>query len=187
VSTTDRPVPRWAYRLAHVVPFFVLPSSLWRLGLVFGSSMGLLDPDGSPGHLSGFGAKAYVVGLSLVSELLALTALGLVQRWGEVAPRWIPVIGGRRVHPYAAIVPAVLGALSLIAIWSYAFRDAYGGAFIPFASPWWKALMYACYMPLQLWGPALLVLTWAYYRRRGRGLSVVAGSGGAGSGSPSYP
>ena len=50
--------------------------------------------------------------------------------------------------------------------------------------------MITCYAPLQLWGPALLVLTWAYYRRRvsahrGRGFSAIAGSGGAGSGSPS--
>ncbi|MEU4197739.1 hypothetical protein AB0E69_37990 [Kribbella sp. NPDC026611] len=166
MQTTERPVPRWAYRLAHVIPFLVLPSGVWRLGLVFGSSMGLLDPNGNPGHLGGVGAKIYVVSLSIVSELLALTALGLVSRWGEVAPTWLPLIGGRRVHPAAAIVPAVLGSLSLIAIWTYGFRDAYGGAFIPFAGTGWKMLMLACYSPLHLWGPALLVLTWAYYRRR---------------------
>jgi hypothetical protein len=43
VNTTERPVPRWAYRLAHAIPFLTLPSGLWRLGLVFGSSMGMLD------------------------------------------------------------------------------------------------------------------------------------------------
>ncbi|MDX2973285.1 hypothetical protein PWY87_16605 [Kribbella solani] len=166
MNTTERPVPRWAYRLAHLIPFMVLPSGLWRLGLVFGSSMGLVDANGTPTLLEGAGGKVYVVGLTIFSELIALTALGMVSRWGEVVPRWIPFIGGWRVHPYAAIIPATLGALSLIAIWTYGFRDAYTGHFIPFESTNWKILMLACYSPLNLWGPALLVVTWAYYRRR---------------------
>jgi hypothetical protein len=166
VNTTERPVPRWAYRLAHIIPLLTLPSGLWRLGLVFGSSMGLLDDNGAPAELGGLGAKVYVVSLTIFSELVALTALGLVRPWGEVAPRWIPFLGGRRVAPYAAVVPATLGALALIALWTYAFRDAYTDHFIPFSSTAWKALMLACYTPLNFWGPALLVLTLAYYRRR---------------------
>ena len=34
--------------------------------------------------------------------------------------------------------------------------------------------MITCYAPLQLWGPALLVLTYAYYRRRVTEPAVVA-------------
>lgn len=173
VTTTERPVPRWAYRLAHAIPFLALPSGLWRLGLVFGSSMGLLDTNGQAAALGGAGGKVYVIFLTIFSELVALTALGLVSRWGEVAPRWIPFIGGRRVHPYAAIVPAVLGSLALIAIWTFAFRDVFTDHFIQFSSPAWKALMLACYLPLNLWGPALLVVTWAYYRRRVSALAVA--------------
>lgn len=37
---------------------------------------------------------------------------------------------------------------------------------IRFASDGWAALMLSCYLPLNLWGPLLLVLTWAYWRRR---------------------
>jgi hypothetical protein len=162
---TERPVPRWAYLLAHAIPLMTLPSGLWRFGLVGGSSMGILV-DGQPAYLVGVGEKAYVVFLSLFSEAVALIAFGLVKRWGEVAPRWIPFIGGRRVNPYAAIVPATLGGLGLIAIWTFGFRDAFTDHFIPFSSTAWKTLMIACYAPLQLWGPALLVLTWAHYRRR---------------------
>jgi hypothetical protein len=162
---TERPVPRWAYLLAHAIPLMTLPSGLWRLGLVGGSSMGIVV-DGRPTYVMGAGEKVYVVFLSVFSEAVALIAFGLVKRWGEVAPRWIPFIGGRRVNPYAAIIPATLGGLSLIAIWTYGFRDVFTDHFIPFSSPAWKALMIACYAPLQLWGPALLVLTWAYYRRR---------------------
>ena len=128
--------------------------------------MGMLDDSGRPAELQGLGEATYVVFLTLFSELVALTALGLVQRWGEVAPRWIPFVGGRRVAPYAAIVPAVLGGLGLIAIWTFGFRGVFTDHFIAFSSTGWKALMMSCYAPLYLWGPALLVLTWAYYRRR---------------------
>ena len=164
-GVTEQPVPRWAYRLAHMIPLLTLPSGLWRLGLVGGSSMGMLV-DGQPAYLIGTGQKVYVVCLSIFSELVALTAFGLVKRWGEVVPRWIPFIGGLRVAPYAAVIPAVPGALGLIAIWTFGFRDVFTDHFIPFSSTAWKTLMIACYAPLQLWGPALLLLTWAYYRRR---------------------
>jgi hypothetical protein len=163
---TERPVPRWAHRLAHVIPLLTLPSGLWRLGLVAGFSMGMLDDSGRPAHVQGTGEAVYIVFLSLFSEAVALTAFGLVKPWGEVVPRWIPLIGGRRVAPYAAIIPATLGALSLIAIWSFAFRGVFGGNFIPFANDTAEAVMITCYAPLYLWGPALLVLTWAYWRRR---------------------
>ena len=163
---TERPVPRWALRLAHVIPFLTLPSGLWRLGLVAGFSMGMLDDRGRPVALQGTGEAIYIVCLSLFSEAVALTAFGLVKPWGEVVPRWIPFIGGRRVAPYAAIIPATLGSLALIGIWTYGFRDVFSDSFLPFSSDAAAALMITCYAPLNLWGPALLVLTWAYYRRR---------------------
>jgi hypothetical protein len=127
--------------------------------------MGTVDERGRPVHVHG-GQIAYVVGLSVFSELLALTAFGLVRPWGELVPRWIPWLGGRRVAPFAAIVPATLGGLALIAIWSYAFRDVFGASFIHFANDGWAALMISCYAPLNLWGPLLLLLTWSYWRRR---------------------
>ncbi|GAB3928350.1 hypothetical protein GCM10029976_025920 [Kribbella albertanoniae] len=161
-----QPVPRWAYRLAHAIPFFVLPSSLWRIGLVFGSSMGMIDETGQEMYVHGFGPKLYVVGLSLFSEALALTSLGLVQRWGEIVPRWIPLIGGRPVPPYAAIIPATLGGLSLIALWTYAMHGAYTDSALNFTSTPWQYLMVGSYSFLHLWGPSLLLLTWAYHRRR---------------------
>ncbi|MFD6228995.1 hypothetical protein ACFWFZ_19300 [Streptomyces sp. NPDC060232] len=43
-------------------------------------------------------------------------SLGLVRRWGEELPRWIPRLGGRRFHPLVAVVPAAPGALALTGI-----------------------------------------------------------------------
>jgi len=159
-------VPRWAYLLAHAIPLMTLPSGLWRLGLVAGSSMGMTDDAGHPIYLEGAGETIYVICLSVFAEAVALIAFGLVKPWGEVAPRWIPFIGGRRVNPYAAIIPAILGSLSLIAIWTYGFRDVFTADFLPFSGTGWAVLMIGCYAPLQFWGASLLVLTWAYYRRR---------------------
>ncbi|MFD3873081.1 hypothetical protein [Streptomyces sp. NPDC058623] len=55
----------------------------------------------------------YVLTLTAVIEALALLTLGPVQPWGEVVPRWIPLIGGRPVRPLAAVIPALLGAAAL--------------------------------------------------------------------------
>ncbi|WP_405057526.1 hypothetical protein OG474_32990 [Kribbella sp. NBC_01505] len=166
MEATDRPVPRWAYRLAHAIPFVVLPSSLWRIGLVFGSSMGMLDATGQPTYVTGFGAKLYVLGLSLFLEALALLSLGLVQPWGERVPRWIPLIGGRRVTPYAAVIPATLGSLALIAMWTFTMHNLYTEGALYFTSTFWQYLMVGSYSLLHLWGPALLLVTWSYHRRR---------------------
>jgi hypothetical protein len=57
--------------------------------------------------------------LSIVSELLAFSAVGLVSTWGEVFPRWIPVLGGRRVPTLAAVVPAALGTVVLTLPWTW--------------------------------------------------------------------
>ncbi|WP_205856956.1 hypothetical protein [Phytoactinopolyspora endophytica] len=165
---TERPVPHWANVIAHLIPLLTLPSGLWRLGLAFGHSMGTLDDNGEPLAVHGW-EVGYVIGLSIFAELVALTAFGLVRAWGEIVPRWIPLIGGRRVPPFAAIVPAVLGSVALISIWTYGFRDiffSFGDLPLLFSGNGWAALMLTCYAPLNLWGPLLLVLTWAYYRRR---------------------
>lgn len=74
-------VPRWADRVAHLIPLLTLPSGLWRIGLALGFSMGTVDLQGNPLHIRGWGI-AYVVGLSVVSELFALLSFGLVRPAG---------------------------------------------------------------------------------------------------------
>jgi hypothetical protein len=169
----QQPVPPWADRLAHVIPLFALPSGLWRLAVAFGFPMGMLNGAGRLDVVRGWPA-VYIASVTVLSEAVALTAFGLVRPWGEVVPAWLPFIGGRPVRPRAAIVPATLGSVALMLIWTVGFWDVWiGEQAHEMASLSWGAVFALCYAPLNLWGPALLTLTWAYHRRRAG--SVLAG------------
>src|SRR5512142_1490251 len=60
--------------------------------------------------------------LSTFGLVGAVLMLGLVQRWGEVFPRWMIGLAGRRVPIALAVVPASLVSVLLIVggigIWS---------------------------------------------------------------------
>jgi hypothetical protein len=166
---------RWTVRTAHLITLLVLPSGLWRIGLAFGFPMGIrvaAGVDASSGLVHGWGLLP-VLGLTALSEAVSLLSLGLVRPWGEVVPRWVPIVGGRRVPPVAATVAAATGAVALTIIWTFATLNFFaltvfgtpGHGFV-FANGWWEALLVACYLPLLLWGPLLLLVTWAYFRRR---------------------
>lgn len=152
-------VPDRIRRIAHLVPLLTLPSGLWRIALVIGLPVADVDA-------GGFWVKVYIVSLSVVSEGAALMTLGLVQPWGEVAPRWILWIGGRRVRPLAAFIPAIAGATFLTALWTWAFWGMAGSDFYTYFDDPQALIVTACYLPLLAWGPLLGVVAIAYLRRR---------------------
>ncbi|MEU0160433.1 hypothetical protein ABZ154_16745 [Streptomyces sp. NPDC006261] len=170
VSDTERPVPRWAMRLAYALPLLLLPACLWRLPFALHFEMGLLQEGGKPALWLSI---PYVLGLSVLTELIAILTIGLVRGWGEVVPAWIPVIGGRRVRPMAAVVPAVLGGLVLTFLFTavplgddrdltlYGVIDT-----VEFTNGAWNALATVCVTPIAAWGPITIALAIAYYRRR---------------------
>ena len=160
-TTPTRAIPQRIRRLAHIVPLLTLPSGLWRIALVVGLPL-------TNTEVGGFWMRLYIVSLSLVSEGAALMTLGLVQPWGEVAPRWIPWIGGRRVRPLAAFIPAMTGAMFLTALWSWVFWGIAVNEFYDYFNGPQGVLVTACYLPLLLWGPLLGVVAVAYLRRRRR-------------------
>jgi hypothetical protein len=172
-------VPRWARIAAFAIPLTVILSSAWRIAAcVFHAPItrGGLDPAELSSGLPGVPLALYVVLLSVVSELLAFTAVGLVSSWGEVFPRWIPGLRGRRVPVRLAVVPGALGAAALTLLWTWAAvsmllglridgRPLSGSAAVSFGD--WKGLVaVAAYAPLLLWGPLLGALTISYWRRR---------------------
>ena len=97
--------------------------------------------------------------LGLAALAGAVLTLGLISRWGEVWPRWMPVVRGRAVPVAAAVVPGTLVAVLITA------------AAVPMAI---QAISEGSYgmlviFPFWLWGPALGVAVLGYtWRRRGR-------------------
>jgi hypothetical protein len=150
---------RWA---AYAVPLCVLPSALWRLSL-------LLDEDST--CVVG-GEWGYLVLLSLGSVGLALLTLGLVHRWGEIVPGWVPIVGGRPIPILAAVVPAALGATVLNGLVAYAVLNSVFdwvgqlGESRAGCAPPTSLIVKVAYLPLPAWGPLLAFVTVAYYRRR---------------------
>jgi hypothetical protein len=172
-------VPRWARVAALAIPLTVLPSSVWRIAvctfhapIVRGDLVSVATASGRPG----VPLWLYVILLSIGSELLAFTAVGLVSTWGEVVPRWIPVLRGRRVPPLSAVIPAALGSAVLTLLWTWtAVTMSLGlrldgrpqGQLSPVAFTDWQGLVaVAAYAPLLLWGPLLAAVTVSYWRRR---------------------
>ncbi|MFJ4568565.1 hypothetical protein ACIP4U_33955 [Streptomyces caelestis] len=157
-------VSRRMQLVAYAVPLTVLPSSIWRLPAAFDDGIGISE-------------RAYVVFLSIMSEVFAFTAIGLIARWGEVFPRWVPFLRGRRVPTEVAVIPAAVGATVLTLLFTVLFiaseirGTTIRGDDLPAGSPgqamsWEAAWFYLCYAPLLLWGPLLAVLTVAYGKRR---------------------
>lgn len=165
------PVPRWAVWAAHAVPLCILPSAVWRAAYVVTGH----DPSDTP--------LWYPLLLSAASMGLGLLTLGLVHSWGEVVPPWVPLLGGRRVPTLAAVVPAVLGATALIAItasvtynWftldAIPVENAVDGDRRPLSERPEAVWVVWAYTPMAAWGPLLLAVAAAYYRRRSRSSTI---------------
>lgn len=164
-SVPVSPVPRWARIAAHVVPFVILPSGLWRMGVM----LAIPGFGTAEARDHGVGLDLYLILLFAVSEALGLLTLGLVQSWGEWVPRWIPLLGGRRIPPLAAVVPAALGALACTGVVYYFFLSILFAGFPPGHTTAEEVILTVCYLPLLAWGPLLGSVTYAYYRRRTSG------------------
>jgi hypothetical protein len=175
---------RWgriAVYVAMVTPvFYALTRYAWALGFPLGMS----EEQFRRGQESG----AWISGLFLATFGLvgAVLMLGLVQRWGEVFPRWMIGLAGRRVPVALAVVPASLASVLLtvggIGIWSGLAQMVAGSAA---AGSEGMALVGEITFQVgptllfPVWGIALAVATLGYYYRR-RGLFSVCGRGASG-------
>jgi hypothetical protein len=181
--TSPNKAARWgriAVYVAMVVPvLYALTRYAWALGIPLGMS---------EEHLRlGQESGTWISGLFLATFGLvgAVLTLGLVQRWGEVFPRWMIGLAGRRVPIALAVIPASIVSVLLtvggITIWAgYAqLADAAG------ATGQDMGIVVGPTLAFPVWGIALAVATLGYYYRR-RGLCSVCGRGASGEvGEPS--
>ncbi|MFD5463452.1 hypothetical protein ACFWIQ_11610 [Kitasatospora sp. NPDC127059] len=162
------PAPRWAQLAAKAAVLTTVPSGLWRVAFGFGVPVGFTGATAAAyaAHQPGWGT-VYCVALSSLAEVLAILTVGLVRPWGQVFPRRIPLIGGRRIPPLAVIVPALLGSVVLTLLGLEGLFGRWAHNLAEPDSPHGVAaiVMTLAYLPLVAWGPLLGVVTVDYARR----------------------
>jgi hypothetical protein len=171
---------RWgriAVYVALVAPIvYGLTRYAWAVGIPLGMNVEQLRLGQERGTwISGlFLANFGLVGAALM--------LGLVQRWGEVFPRWMIGLAGRRVPIVLAVVPAAIvsvllmvGGLTICSNFPQMAESAAASG----QNVW---IVVGPTLLFPVWGSALAVATLGYYYRR-RGPCGRCGRGVPGSAS----
>ncbi|MGW4640287.1 hypothetical protein ACWEN6_17245 [Sphaerisporangium sp. NPDC004334] len=149
----------WARRAtaaAVVIPLLYSVSRLaWLAGIPLGIDRAMLR------GLHESGGVWAGAGLATFAVVGAVLTLGLVQRWGEVFPRWMPGIAGRRVPVPLAVIPAAYVSPVVFA----------AGLGIVTSPAMWHLTGYSVVLVMThalwpLWGVALAVATYGYHLRR---------------------
>ena len=168
--------------------FYAVTRYAWALGFALGMSAEALRRGQEQGIWT---SGLFLATFGLVGAVLML---GLAQRWGEVFPRWLIGLAGRRVPTALAVVPAALVAVLLVVggvtIWSGldqmvgALRAGGADGIALFGEAFFQV---GPTLLFPVWGVALAVATLGYYYRRrglcsacGRGLSGAAASAASG-------
>jgi hypothetical protein len=169
---------RTAVYVAMVAPvFYAITRYAWALGIPLGMSEESLRQ----GQESGM----WISGLFLATFGLVGTVLmlGLVQRWGEVFPRWMVALAGKRVPIALAVIPASLVSVLLvvggIGIWAdlgQMVANLAAGGVEGMEIIGSVTFLLGPTLLFPVWGVALAVATLGYYYRR-RGPCSVCGRG----------
>ena len=156
---------RWAAYVAVVIPIlYALTRWAWALGIPLGISEEFLR-EGQEIGLWWAGAA-----LATIAVGGAILTLGLVQKWGEVFPPWIPFLGGTQVPIWFAVVPASLVSVLVSTAGLMFVRLTLSGKLGVIlgegvlSAQNWAALAPELLWPV--WGVALGAATLAYYYRR---------------------
>ncbi len=168
---------RWGRIAVYVAMAVPIVYALTRYAWALGIPLGMSDEYLRLGQESG----TWTSGLFLATFGLvgAALTLGLVQRWGEVFPRWMLGLAGRRVPIALAVVPASIVSVLLmvggIAMWSGYAQMADAAA----ATGQDMRIVVGPVALFPVWAMSLAVATLGYYYRR-RGPCSVCGRGTSG-------
>ncbi|MFC4020347.1 hypothetical protein ACFOW4_20715 [Micromonospora sp. GCM10011542] len=159
-----QPVPRWTRRWAYTavaLPMigWAVPHGLWMLGVPLGISQRQLDDIHH--NLSTWTGVA----ITLVPSLTGLLVLGLIHRWGQQFPRWVPGLRGRPVPRLLAVIPAGMVALALVT-YGVLSVAVFGRQVLTGDTPWSEVregwAVAATLLVFLSWGVALGVTTAGY-------------------------
>lgn len=170
--TSPAAAARWGrpvtYVAAAIPALYALTRFAWGLGINLGISRDFLAAGAADGA---WVAGAWLGGFAVVGTLLTV---GLVQRWGEVFPRWVPWLGGRGVPIALAVVPASIVAVLVFNGGLSLYNAAWSDGALRISADEWGAVGPGLLWPL--WGIALGLAALAYYLRR-RGACARCGRG----------
>jgi hypothetical protein len=161
-------IGRWAVVVAIVSQLpYAVQRAAWNLGFPLGVSQQFVDDLAN--DIVEKGLHPIMMWMLVIPDVFgALLTLGLVMRWGERVPAWVPFLGDRRVPISLAVVPATVVSVAVtvagLALYRFVWED---GGVEGSAAP---ALLW---LP---WGLALATATFAYVMRRRR---TCAGHGPA--------
>lgn len=158
---------RWAAYTAAAIP---VGYALTRFGWLAAVLTGVTELDRAE-----FGDDSVVwagAGLGAFGCVGAVLTLGLVQRWGEVFPRWMVGLAGRRVPVLLATVPATVVAV-LITSASLGLLTSGAVTELGGAGAWLVAPM----LLWPVWGAALGAATLGYHLRRRGACRACGGTG----------
>ncbi|MEU8118007.1 hypothetical protein AB0C21_04780 [Spirillospora sp. NPDC049024] len=157
---------RWGRIATIAAGLCPLTYGLVRLTWLTPWPIGLMGSEDNPAtRMQGAGLGVAAVGGTVLT-------LGLIARWGERFPRWVPVVGGRPVPPRMAVIPGgVVAAAACVAAPGFVVHglesDGMGVGMV----------MALLIFPFPIWGPLLAAAVLAYRLRR----APSAGPGGAAS------
>lgn len=160
--------PRWGRAVTIAASLGALPYGVTRLSWLTPWPLGGLDPETGRIELvmqtteivdlPEVRLQGVMIGLSAV--LAMILTLGLISRWGEVFPRWVPIVGGREVPVNLAVVPGAFGALVLCVSGPGLVVNAVESGYAM------DAFLMLLTFPTPVWGPLLAAAVYAYWRRR---------------------
>lgn len=156
--------PKWARRAAHIAALLAVPSGPWRIGLTLGFPLGYTEQGLRDLGGTSWSGPTILIAISVLCEAAALLTLGLVQRWGVVTPRWIPIVRDRIIPRWLVLAAAWAGVAVLTVLWTpflfwWTVPD-------PAMTPTGHLLVGFVYLPLVGWAPLLAAVTFSYQRRR---------------------
>ncbi|MEU8120143.1 hypothetical protein AB0C21_15670 [Spirillospora sp. NPDC049024] len=149
--TRPQAAARWGRKVTIAAALMPLPYGLVRLTWL--TPWGIAFPEDG-----GWGIWVTGMLLGCVSEGGAILVRGLIRPWGEVWPRWVPVVHGRPI-PVAVPTSAALVVSAVLTLFTvFLVTEISRGE---------EGLLFSLvFVPLGLWGPLLAAAALAYYYRR---------------------
>jgi hypothetical protein len=150
---------RWFVYVAAAIPVvYAATRWIWVTGIPLGIDADFHAEGMADGSLW---SGAWLASFALVGSVLTF---GLVQRWGEVFPRWMIGLAGRRVPSGLAVIPASVVAVLVTQGSIGLVYSSVRNPFLELTVDNWAAIGPVLLWPL--WGVALGAATLAYHLRR---------------------